>query len=157
MDKAEVLALIEAANAPLKAENKALREMLTATKAPLLIRPLLKNVRLPEAAKEKIVAELSLSVPMTEAGAVDEKKLTELVESRAKDWALTLTECGLNTNPAAFGSDMTEAEIQADMKEFDTERVSVAERLADIFVGEKDPQNKTREAARLAIVKGRAA
>lgn len=157
MDKSEVLALIKEAIAPKEAEIKALREMLTATKAPSLIRPLLKNVRLPEAAKEKIAAELSLSVPMTEAGAVDEAKLTALVEARAKDWLLTLTDCGLNVNPAAFGSDMSEADVTADIKDFETDRARVAEKLADIFVGEKNPDNKVSEAARLAIVKGRAA
>lgn len=157
MDKTEVMALIKEAIAPKEAEIKALREMLTTAKAPALIRPFLKTVRLPEAAKEKIVAELSLSVPLTEAGAVDETKLKALVEARAADWLLTLTECGLNTNPAAFGTPMSEADVTADIKEFDTDKVKVAEALADLFIGEKDPNNPQREAARLAIVKGRAA
>lgn len=157
MDKNEVQALIESSLAPLKAENKSLREMLHATKAPAIIGKHLVNVRLPEAAKQKIIEGLMFSVPMTEAGAVDDVKLAAMVEAQAKDWAALLPALGVNANPAAFGTPMSEADVTADIKEFGTEQSRVAESLADLFVGEKDPNNKQREAARLAIVKGRAA
>ena len=81
MDKTEIQALIKESLAPLQAENKQLREMLATTRGPALIAKHLQGIRLPEKAKQKITEALSLSIPVTEAGQVDDAKLKTLVRA----------------------------------------------------------------------------
>lgn len=164
MDKSEILALIKESQAPLIAENKQLREMLAATRGPALISEHLKNVRLPDAIKGKIVESLALSIPTDAAGVVDQKKLGELVEAKAKEWADLLPTLGYNINPAALGKRMTEAETLTDLKSLDDDRTKVLEGLADLFVGPKlskgsvaDDIRESRKSARRNFVEGRAA
>lgn len=161
MDEAAILKLIEKATSPLVAENKQLREMLTATRGPALIGKHLDAVRLPAQIKTKIVEALSLSIPLDAAGQVDDKKLGELVEAKAKEWVELMPALGYHSNPAALGQRMTEAEVKTDIAAFDADKVKISERLADIFVGPKlakeDSNRGMRKAARLAFIEGRAA
>ena len=162
MDKAEVMALIKEAQAPLVAENKMLREMLSATRGKSLVEAELKDVRLPEAIKNKIVESIAPAVPTDANGAVDAAKLKTMIEASVKDWLLLLPSLGLEA-PAAMGTRMTEAEVKADIKAFEGDRDGVREALADLFVGPKlakggnEEARQLRKAARKAFIEGRAA
>lgn len=163
MDKSEVLALIKEANAPLMAENKQLREMLAATRGPALVSEHLKDVRLPDAIKGKIVEACIGAIPLDAQGVVDQAKLKALVEAKAKEWVELMPALGYNVNPASLGVRMNEAEVKADIENFGKEKVSINEKLADLFVGPKlakggnEVAREARKEARKAFTEGRAA
>lgn len=164
MDKNEVQALIRESLAPIQAENKALKEMLAATRGPAAIGKHLEGIRLPDKVKEKIVEALAYSVPMTESGQVDDAKLKTLVEAKAKEWAELLPALGYNQNPAALGTRVTEAELLPVAEALDKQRTEVFEGLADLFVGPRqdkgsvdDDKRQARKRARKAFAEGRAA
>lgn len=164
MEEAAVIKLIEKATAPLVAENKQLKEMLTATRGPAIIGKHLEDVRLPDKIKSKIVESLVLSIPLDAAGQVDQKKLGELVEAKAKEWIELMPALGYTSNPAALGTRMTEAEVKTDIAAFEVDQAKVSEALADIFVGKKfgkgivdDDKREARKEARKAFLEGRAA
>jgi hypothetical protein len=155
---------LDAALAPLRAENKKLSEAIAQTKlekvVPGLVVKFLESVRLPDATKKAIVEKFSTStimalLPMKE-GAVDETELGKMVEAEAvrqRDYLIAL---GYGNDIPAVGVRMTEAELQAQHKAVETETGAVAEALADIFLGEAKDDEANKK-ARLAIVKGRAA
>jgi hypothetical protein len=164
MDKNEVQALIRESLAPLQAENKQLKEMLAATRGPAIIGKHLAAIRLPDAIKSKISESLALSIPMDAAGNVDDKKLGELVEAKAKEWIELLPALGFSGNPAELGTRLTEADVTADIKLFEESQETVNAKLADLFVGPKlgkgtvsDEAREARKRARKAFVEGRAA
>jgi hypothetical protein len=164
VDEAQVLKLIERANAPIIAENKALKEMLAATRAPAIIGKHLDGIRLPDPVKAKIAEALAYSIPTDEAGKVDDVKLKALVEAKAKEWADLLPSLGVNINPASLGTRMTEAEVKDDIKVFEADSVAVGEALADLFVGPKlikgsasEEAREARKVARKTMMTGRAA
>jgi hypothetical protein len=150
MDKNEVQALIRESMAPVLAENASLRAMLTTVKGKSLVEAKLESIRLPDAAKRKIAEAIAPSIPMDATGNVDDAKLTQMVESQAKDWAETLSQLGVATNPAAFGTRVTEAEVLATAEALDTEHAEVMEGLANLFVGPKLVKGSIDEAARQA-------
>jgi len=164
MDKNEVQALIRESLAPIQAENKALKEMLAATRGPALIGKHLDGIRLPEPVKQKITEALAYSIPMTEAGIVDDAKLKTLVEAKAKEWAELLPALGFNQNPAALGTRIEEKELLTMAEGLDSQREEVFEGLANIFVGAKirkgsqdEEARQLRKEARRAFKEGRAA
>jgi hypothetical protein len=164
MNKDEVQALIRESLAPVQAENKALKEMLAATRAPALINKHLDGIRLPEEAKKKIREGLALSIPTDAAGNVDDAKLKTLVEASAADWATTLQSLGVGANPASLGKRITEAELLPIAEALDKQRDEVYEGLADIFVGPKiskgdgdEFKRQMRKNARKSFAEGRAA
>jgi hypothetical protein len=159
MDKSEVQALIKESLAPLQAENKQLREMLAATRGPALIGKHLADIRLPDAIKGKIVEALALQIPTDASGAVDDKKLGEIVEAKAKEWGELLPHLGYA--PSMIGTRITEDE----RKKFEEKSAEQFEesfsKLAEIFVGPKLPKESSgyaaRKLARKAFREGRAA
>ena len=164
MDKNEVQALIRESLAPLQAENKQLREMLSATRGPALIGKHLAGIRLPDAIKGKITEALVLSIPVDAAGQVDDAKLKTLVEAKAKEWQDLLPALGFSSNPAELGTPISEADVKADIAVFEKDQVSVNEKLADIFIGPKlakgsvsEMAREARKIARKAFIEGRAA
>jgi hypothetical protein len=164
MDEAQVKKLIKESLAPVEAENKALKEMLAATRAPALIGKHLADIRLPDAIKVKITEALAYSIPANADGSVDDAKLKIAVEAKAKEWADLLPALGFNVNPAAFGKPITEAERTATATAMDVDRDAVFEGLTDIFVGKAynkgsvDPEKRSlRKVAREAFKEGRAA
>ena len=164
MDKNEVLALIKESQAPLIAENKTLREMLAAVKAPALISEHLKAIRLPDAIKTKIVESLALSIPSDATGAVDQGKLKIMVEAKVTEWAELLPQLGYTGPIAAIGTPVKEADVIKLAETFDRENDEVLEGLAELFVGpklvkdrENDKARKFRKLAREAFREGRAA
>lgn len=164
MTKEEVQALIKESQAPIIAENKALKEMLAATRGPSLVGKHMAAIRLPEAIKAKITEALAYSIPNNADGTVDDKKLGELVEAKAKEWIELLPALGITDNPAAFGTRMTEAEVTADIKVFESDKDRVSEALADVFIGKKLTKGSTseesrqlRKEARKSFMEGRAA
>lgn len=168
MDKAEIQALIKEgvasivkeavreAVAPHEAETKRLREHLALTKAPGLIMEALSDIRLPDAAKKRIVGRLEGSAPLNEAGIIDKTKLTAMVEAEAKLEADFLKELGYGQNIPAMGARMTEAERTTDATERAKENAATMDALTDIFVGVKKEGDPLRESARTAFVNGRA-
>ena len=164
MDKTEIQALIKESLAPIQAENKALKEMLAASRAPALINKHLAEIRLPDAIKGKITEALAYSIPSNADGTVDDAKLKTLVEAKAKEWADLLPELGVNMNPASLGTRMSEAEVKADIKVFEKDAESLVEKMADEFVGPKlvkgsvsEEARQARRLAREAFINGRAA
>ena len=166
MDKDQVQALIKESLAPLQAENKQLREMLTVVKAKPLIESKLAGIRLPDAIKTRIVEGLAGIVPLDAAGAVDDAKLTTMVTEKAKEWAELLPQLGLS-NPAGFGQPMTslsEADTLKSIETLDKERGQVLEGLATLFVGPKfgkgsidEDARQARKRARQSFIEGKAA
>ena len=164
MNKDEVQALIRESLAPVQAENKALKEMLAATRGPALINKHLADIRLPDAVKNKITEALAYSLPLDKDGKVDDAKLKTAVEAKATEWAELLPQLGYGINPAALGKRMTEAELLPLAKVMDKDRDEVFERLTDIFVGKSyakgsvGPEKRDlRKLAREAFREGRAA
>lgn len=169
MDKAEIQALfkesLDAALAPLRAENKKLTEAIAQQnlekKVPGLVKRTLEGVRLPEATITAIVEKFSTPtimalLPMKE-GAVDETELGKMVEAEAVRQRDYLVALGFNSDLPAQGVRMTEAELKQTDEQRAKESTALVESLADIFVGEKRDGDKLRDGARLAFVKGRAA
>ena len=168
MDKSEVLALIETAVAPVRTklteaetENKRLRQQLARQQAPGIIREALKDIRLPDASKNKIIARLA-EAELPE----DSKQLTELIESEAKSEARFLQELGYNV--AGFGARMSEKEAQEQAakhgKQHEKAYKEAQKTLCDLFVGPKLAEGEAspelvakRAAARKAFKEGRAA
>lgn len=167
MDKSEVQALIKESLAPLEAENKRLKEHLALTQAPNLIREALGGIRLPDAAKARILERLSPVAPVGSDGKIDAKKLGELVEAEAKIEAEFLAQLGYGDGIASFGVRMTEAEIEKQLKKdgknFEEAYEEQMSNLCEIFVGPKiakggdDAARQARKAARNAFKEGRAA
>lgn len=176
MDKAEIQALfkesLDAALAPMKAENQRLRETIELQQAPKLIAETLNDIRLPDASKRKILEKLTSPnvlpmLPMKE-GKLDKPELDKLIETEAKREAAFLMELGYGSGIAAVGARMTEAELQtagADQeKQHATNFAESMDRITDIFVGPKlgkgtvdDVARQARKVAREAFQKGRAA
>lgn len=108
---------VSGAVAPLQAEVKYLREELDRPKPAEAIRRHLTGIRLPDAAKERIVNLLSNSVPLTESKAIDDAKLKPLVESAAKDEAVYIESmgygrvAGLGTAVAPESETLKEADV----------------------------------------------
>lgn len=164
MNKDEVQTLIRESLAPVQAENKQLREMLAATRGPALIAPHLAQIRLPDNIKAKIVESLALSIPLAADGSVDDKKLGELVETSAKEWATILQGLGYHTNPAALGKKISEKDLLSTAEAMDKDRDEVFRELATLFVGPKilkgggdDEKRAARKLARASFIEGRAA
>jgi hypothetical protein len=164
MNKDEVQALIRESLAPVQAENKALKEMLAATRGPSLIAKHLEGIRLPDAVKAKITESLAYSLPTNADGSVDDAKLKTLVEAKATEWAQFLPQLGYNVNPAALGKRVTEAEMIPIAEAMDKDRDAVFEGLTNFFVGKDyakgsvDPEKRSlRKEARQAFREGRAA
>lgn len=164
MNKDEVQALIRESLAPVQAENKALKEMLAATRGPALIGKHLEGIRLPDAVKRKITEALAYSIPMTSDGQVDDAKLKTMVEAKATEWAQLLPELGYNVNPASLGKRVSEADLIPIAEALDKQRDEVFEGLADVFVGPKftkgatdEEKRQLRKQARKSFAEGRAA
>jgi hypothetical protein len=167
MNKEEVQALIKESMAPLQAENKRLKEHLALQKAPHLIVESLASIRLPDASKRRIVERLAPAAPMNDAGAIDEKKLNELVEAEAVLEAEFLRSLGYNVGVASKGVRMTEAEI-ADAekkagKQLAEDFEETRREMAEIFVGPKlvkgsadEVTRQLRKEGRKAFMEGRA-
>lgn len=163
MDKNEVQALIRESLAPLQSENKSLREMLAAVRAPTLINEHLRDIRLPDPIKAKIVESLACAIPTDAAGQVDQAKLKTAIEAKVNEWAELLPQLGY-VAPAALGKRMTEAEVISTAEALDKERDDVMEGLADIFLGGKirkgsgdEEARQLRKEGRKAFIEGRAA
>lgn len=167
MDKSEIQALLKEALAPIEtkltateAENKRLRAQLSRQQAPSLIREALKDIRLPEASKNKIVKRLAESELPDDA-----KALNELIESEARSEAQFLQELGYG-NIEAIGARMTEAEMRKQGEEGEKEHKEAfaksQESLCNMFIGAKlrtgsDDAKALRDEAREAFMEGRAA
>jgi len=160
MDLKEVQALIEARVAPVETENKKLREQLAMSKAPGIIKEALKDIRLPDASKNKIVKRIAESVDS--ATLADNKKLTEVVEAEALIERDFLAELGLPT-VQSIGVRMTEKEIETQGKQHGEALTEAMSAMVDIFVGPKLPKSgdidarERRKEARKAFINGRAA
>lgn len=165
MDEAKIAAMlkeaVKEAVAPLQAENKRLMERMELQKVPGMVTRLLAECRLPDACKRQIVEKFSSEtisslLPFKE-GKLDEAAIKALVEADAAKQTSLLMELGIGTNPAAFGTPMSEADVTADIKHFDESKTKVAEKLADIFVERHNPDADAHKVSRLAFINGRAA
>lgn len=169
MDKAEIQALfkesLDAALAPLRAENKKLAEALTLQKlegsVPKLVEAALSDIRLPDATKRNIVEKFSSPtvialLPMKE-GALDTVELNKMVEAEAvrqRDYLMAL---GYSADIPAQGMRMTEAELKAKEGDHEKNFKESVGGLVDIFVGAEDKSNVLRMTARESFLKGRTA
>lgn len=160
MEESQIKALIKETMKPLEDENKRLRAQLSRQQAPSMIREALKDIRLPEASKNKIVKRLAETELPTEA-----KDLNALIESEAASEAQFLQELGYG-NVAGFGVRISEADAEKQFKESETEHkeayAKIMEWGADMFVGRKlrtgsDEEKALRDEAREAFMNGRAA
>jgi hypothetical protein len=156
MTKEEVQALIRESQAPLVTENKRLKDQMGMLLAPNVLREALRDIRLPNPSKDRIVKRLIESVPLTEAGAIDQVKLKALVEAEAVEEATFLESMGMGrirdlgvsggAKPDPEVAKKAAKEVRRDFKE-------TIDGLAAIFVGEGDENKKKRKAFR----EGRAA
>jgi hypothetical protein len=164
MNEQEIKALmatsIREAIAPVEAENKRLRAQLSRQRAPATIREALKDIRLPDASKNKIIRRLAETELPAEAA-----ELNALIESEARSEAQFLAELGYG-NVEAIGARMTEAEQRTQMQATETEHKEAwtksQETLCNLFVGTKlrtgtDETKALRDEAREAFMEGRAA
>jgi hypothetical protein len=158
--KALMATSIKEAIAPVEAENKRLRAQLSRQQAPATIREALKDIRLPDASKNKIIRRLAETELPTEA-----KDLNELIESEARSEAQFLQELGYR-NVEAIGARMTEAEVReqgaAGEKDHKESYQKSMDTLCNLFIGSKlragsDEAKALRDEAREAFVDGRAA
>lgn len=169
MDKAEIQALfkesLDAALAPLRAENKKLTEAIATQNlertVPKLVEKALSDIRLPEPTKRNIVEKFTTPtvlalLPMKE-GAVNEVELGKMVEAEAIRQRDYLMQLGYNGDLASQGVRMTEAETKALETKHEEHFKEAVTNLVDIFVGVEDKSNPLRTAAREAFTKGRAA
>lgn len=167
MDKAEIQAIfkesLDAALAPLQAQNKKLAEALATQKmettVPKLVEKALSDIRLPDATKrailEKFTSPTILALLPVKEGAVDEVELTKMVEAEAvrqKDYLVAL---GWNSDVLSQGVRMTEAELKADSTKNEESVKEALSEIADIFVGPAKKGNELRESARESFMKGR--
>ncbi len=167
MDKSEFQAMLNEALKPLQADNQKLRERLELQTAPGMVTRILSGIRLPDPCKkqilEKFTSESILALLPFKEGKLDEPAIKALVEADAARQTELLMQLGVTSNPAAFGQtvDYSEAEVTADLKEFDTTKTKVAEKLADLFVGpklsESHRDHESRAAGRSAFINGREA
>ena len=130
MDDAALKQLIEgavtAAVTPLQNEVKKLREELDRPKPAESIRRHLEGIDLPNESKERVVSLLQHSVPMTEAGVIDDAKLKPLVESTAKTEAAYIEKMGYRGKTGgATGTRLTEKADEA-LKEEDVAKLTEA-------------------------------
>ena len=163
MDEAKLMetvkAAVSAAVAPLQEANKRLSDTLVLMGAPRAIRAMLEGIRLPDAAKNRIMerysSDAALAVLPIKEGKLDTEGLTKMVEADAKREAQYLIEMGYGDHIAGFGATttLTEAQVKESTEAFDKKAKESAEALADIFVG---PANggKMREASRKAFIEG---
>jgi hypothetical protein len=161
MELKEVQALIDAklkeAVAPLEAklniaeaENKRLSQHLALTQAPAVIREALSDIRLPDAAKKRIVERLAPAAPLGADGQIDKAKLKELVESEAKIEAAFLKELGMGVDVASMGVRMTEAEAQTAETASEKQFKETIGSMADMMIGPELAEGSVTEVARLA-------
>jgi hypothetical protein len=157
MTEAEVKRLIESANRPLMAENRRLRETIVrTTEAPAVIRDILAGVRFPPQCSrvicERIARHVSAEdIPLTEAGALDRKKLAERVMEFAKQEAADLEAMGFGA-VQGLGVTATEDPVKAG-EAWDKELADTMKQLATVVIGEGDEFKDRRKAFR----EGRAA
>ncbi len=169
MDKAEIQALfkeaLDAALAPLQAQNKKLAEALVQQSlertVPKLVEKALSDIRLPDPTKRTIVEKFSTPtilalLPMKE-GALDETELAKMVEAEAVRQRDYLVALGYNADLPAQGVRMTEAELKTTGEQQAKEAAALMESVADIFVGPAKKDDPLREGARIAFINGRAA
>lgn len=169
MDKTEIQALfkesLDAALAPLRAENKKLSEAIALSnlekQVPKLVEAALSDIRLPDATKKAIVEKFStptiLSLLTMKEGALDQVELGKMVEAEAVRQRDYLVALGYGADIPAVGVRMTEAEVKQTETERAAETKQVAESLADILIGGKREGDPLRDKARLAVINGRAA
>jgi len=159
MNKDEVQALIKESLAPVEAENKKLREQLAMSKAPGIIKEALKDIRLPDASKTKIIKRIAETVDSKTLG--DSKELAKLIEAEAVIERDFLVELGLPIQ--SVGVRMTEKELEADGKSHEKAFDEAMGSMVDLFVGPKLPKDgdlaarERRKAARKIFREGRAA
>lgn len=80
-----VQASIQEANKPLIESNRKLAQRIAASESRNLIREALKDIRLPQTAKDRIESKVSESAPITEDGALDTAKLKTVIEAAIKE------------------------------------------------------------------------
>lgn len=160
MTQDEIKALIKESIAPVEAENQRLRVQLARQQAPATIKEALREIRLPEASKNKIIRRLAETDLPSETA-----KLNELIEAEARSEAQFLQELGYG-NVEAIGARMTEAEMRTQQTATDTEHKESfgksMDTLCNLFVGSKlrtgtDEAKAARDEAREAFMEGRAA
>ena len=148
MDEATLKRLIEsavtAAVVPLQAEVKSLREELDKPKPGEAIRRLLEGIKMPDAAKQRIVVLLQNSVPLTESKQIDEAKLKPMVEAAAADEAKYVEAMGIGRIQGLGAA--TQPEVQTVKPE---ELLQESEKVFGKLLG--------NEAAGKAAARGRAA
>jgi hypothetical protein len=156
MTKEEVQALIRESQAPLVTENKRLKDQISMLLAPNVLREALKDIRLPNPSKDRIIKRLADSVPLTEAGVIDQAKLKTMVEAEAVEEASFLESMGMGRIRdlgVSGGADPDPKAAKKQAKEVRREYKETLDGLAAIFVGEGADNKKKRKAFR----EGRAA
>lgn len=129
MDAAEMKKLLEAnnaaiqtsiqeANKPLIESNRKLAQRLAASESRTIIQEALKDLRLPQTAKDRIESKVSAVAPITESGDLDTAKLKLVIEAAIKEAGDDLAALGL---PIVIGQgsgsgELTEAQ-RKDMRE----------------------------------------
>ncbi len=160
MKPEEIMALIKESLAPVEAENKRLRSQLARQQAPATIREALKDIRLPDASKNKIIKRLA----ETELPA-ESKDLNELIEAEARSEAQFLAELGYG-NVESIGVRLSAEDAQKHGAEREKEHKEAykksMETLCNLFVGTKlrtgtEEVRAARDEAREAFMEGRAA
>jgi hypothetical protein len=159
MDLKEVEALIDKRVKPLELENRQLKEQLAMSGAAKVIREAVREIRLPDASKNKLVARIAEKVDSKTLA--DSKELAKLIEAEAVIERDFLIELGLPVH--SVGVRMTEAEIKADDKNHEKTFEEAMGAMVDLFVGPKLPKDgdvaarERRKAARKIFREGRAA
>lgn len=153
MDAAEMKKLLEAnnaviqgqiqeANKPLIESNKKLAQRLAAAESRQLIREALKDIRLPQTAKDRIESKVSEAAPITETGDLDTAKLKLAIEASIKeagDDLAALTGGQIVIGQGAAPAELTEAQrkerTDADAEEMreTAELFGLSGQGADIF------------------------
>ncbi len=160
MTPEEIKALIKESVAPVEAENKRLRSQLARQQAPATIREALKDIRLPDASKNKIIKRLAETELPAEA-----KDLNDLIEAEARSEAQFLAELGYQ-NVESIGVRLSTEDAQKQGVERETEHKEAykksMETLCNLFVGTKlrtgtEEVRAARDEAREAFMEGRAA
>ena len=159
MDLKEVEALIDKRVKPLELENKQLKEQLAMSGAAKVIREAVREIRLPDASKNKLIARIAETVDS--ATLADKTKLAALIEAEAVIERDFLIDLGLPVH--SVGVRMTEKEIEQDVKVHEKTYEQAMQAMTDLFVGPKLPKDgdlaarERRKAARKIFREGRAA
>lgn len=178
MDEAQIKAIVTAAVkeavAPLQAENTRLRETMARQDAPRAVAEALRDIRIPgpvavvEATRARIIRNITPVLPLDANGAIDGKKLGEMVEAEVIAEAQYLAHMGYGIDVQSIGKRMTEAEIakqgESQQKEAAEQYGEAMDELCDIFIGPKlvkgsvsEAARDARKTARKAFKEGRAA